>query len=90
MAGDGPGMAARRASVPRGREERKAEAAARLFTCSVCSTDKTRDSFWQKDYYNRNSPRAGLVCKTCNPTPPEERERKRGRPARNSSAPPSV
>jgi len=66
--------------------ERRATKASKLHTCQVCKVDKARDDYWSKDYYARNSPRAVLSCKSCNPTPPEQRQPKQlGRPAKGSS-----
>ena len=66
--------------------ERRAAKASKLHTCQVCKVDKARDDYWSKDYYERNSPRAVLSCKSCNPTPPEQRQPKQmGRPAKGSS-----
>ena len=66
--------------------ERRAAKASKLHTCQVCKLDKARDDYWSKDYYERNSPRAVLSCKSCNPTPPEQRQPKQmGRPAKGSS-----
>jgi len=66
--------------------ERRAAKASKLHTCQVCKVDKARDDYWSKDYYERNSPRAVLSCKSCNPTPPEQRQPKQmGRPAKGNS-----
>ena len=69
-------------------DSRRAAKAAREHVCSVCNTPKMRDCFWDQDRYSSKHSNRGLVCKTCKPTPPGQRQR--GRLARASSAGPSV
>ena len=43
-------------------------------TCKQCGEAKARDNFWPRDIHNQS---CGIMCKSCQPTPPEERPRGR-------------
>ena len=43
-------------------------------TCKQCGEAKDRDAFWARDIHNQSR---GIMCKACQPTPPEERPRGR-------------
>ena len=43
-------------------------------TCKQCGVAKARDNFWPRDIHNQSR---GIMCKACQPTPPEERPRGR-------------
>ena len=42
------------------------------FACGQCGVVKSREQYWPRDIKNKHH---GLRCKTCLPTPPEERRR---------------
>ena len=43
-------------------------------TCKQCGEAKARDDFWPRDIHNQSR---GIMCKACQPTPPEARPRGR-------------
>ena len=43
-------------------------------TCKQCGEAKARDNFWPRDIHNQSR---GIMCKACQPTPPEARPRGR-------------
>ena len=43
-------------------------------TCKQCGEVKARDNFWPRDIHNQSR---GIMCKACQPMPPEERPRGR-------------
>ena len=43
-------------------------------TCKQCGEAKPRDDFWPRDIHNQSR---GIMCKACQPTPPEARPRGR-------------
>ena len=46
------------------------------FTCRTCGTEKPRAEFWPGDISNRHQ-NGGLPCTTCEPTPPNERRKRK-------------
>ena len=52
-------------------ENQKAKAAARTFKCAECTREQARDAYFPGDVNNRYL--YPLRCKTCRPTPPNER-----------------
>ena len=69
------------AALQKQNELKKMEAIQRKFKCKECGGEKSRDQFWPRGVRNRHH---GLACKSCQPTPPEER-RVRRRPASNAT-----
>ena len=62
--------------VPGQRGNTNEERTIKAFTCKACGAEQARDEFWPSDIMNRVQNR-GLSCKTCEPTPPGERKRRR-------------
>ena len=56
-------------------EERKAAKESQRYACDNCKLEKPRSEYWPKDIYKWTSAGAVHLCKTCNPTPPEQRQR---------------